>query len=112
ARRHAADPADSALFVAGGPKAGRSLARYGSGHPGVEALSRGEYLGTLHAANVEGSWGVWLVVGLAIVFAALALVNTAAMTTTERRGEFATLRLLGATTGHVVRMVALEMLPT
>ena len=112
ARRHAADPADSALFVAGGTEAARSLAGYAADHPGVESLSRGEYLDTLHAANVDGSWGVWLVVGLAIVFAALALVNTAAMTTTERRDELATLRLLGGTTGHAVRMMALEMLPT
>ena len=112
ARRHAADPADSALFVAGGTEAARSLAGYAAAHPGVEALSRGEYLGSLHAANVDGSWGVWLVVGLAIVFAALALVNTAAMTTTERRDELATIRLLGGTTGHAVRMMALEMIPT
>jgi putative ABC transport system permease protein len=46
------------------------------------------------------------------VFAALALINTAAMTTTERRDELATLRLLGGTSGHAMRMVALEMLPT
>jgi putative ABC transport system permease protein len=112
ARHHAADPTDSALFVAGGAGAARSLARYASDHPGLEPLSRGEYLDTVHASDVDGSWGVWLVVGLAIVFAALALVNTAAMTTTERRDELATLRLLGGTTGHAVRMMALEMLPT
>jgi putative ABC transport system permease protein len=111
ARRHAAHASDSAVFVAGGASAAAALARYASKHPGVEALSRAEYLGTLHAANVDGSWGVWLVVGLAIVFAALALVNTAAMTTTERRDELATLRLLGGTTGHAIRMLALEMLP-
>ena len=106
-------PADSALFVAGGADAG-AVARRATRRTtrACEPLSRGEYLDTLHASNVDGSWGVWLVVGLAIVFAALALVNTAAMTTTERRDELATLRLLGGTAGHADRMVALEMLPT
>ena len=96
ARRHAAVRADSALFVAGGAPARVAVALRG-GPPGRAALDRGEYLGTVHASNVDGSWGVWLVVGLATVFAALALVNTAAMTTTERRDELATIRLLGGT---------------
>ena len=34
------------------------------------------------------------------------------MTTTERRDELATIRVLGGTAGHAMRMVALEMLPT
>ena len=66
----------------------------------------------MHASDADGAWGVWLVVGLATVFAALALVSTAAMSAAERRREFATLRLLGATRGHAIRMVALETLPT
>ena len=97
ARRHAVAASDSALFIAGGAGAGRSLARYASDHPGVQALSRGRYLDTVHASNVDGAWGVWLIVGLAIAFATLALINTAAMTTAERRDEFATIRLLGGT---------------
>ena len=56
--------------------------------------------------------GVWLIVGLATAFATLALINTAAMTTTERRDELATIRLLGGTPGQAMRMVTLEMLPT
>ena len=111
-RRHAVNAADTALFVAGGRTAGESLSRYAAGHPGVQPLDRDAYLDTVHASNVDGSWGVWLVVGLATAFAALALVNTAAMTTTERRGELATIRLLGGTAGHATRMVTLEMLPT
>src|SRR4051794_2421400 len=61
ARRHAAGPADAALFVTGGAQASRSLERYAAGHPGVRALDRRGYLGTVHAANVDGAWGVWLV---------------------------------------------------
>jgi putative ABC transport system permease protein len=34
------------------------------------------------------------------------------MTTTERRDELATIRLLGGTAGHATRMVLLETIPT
>ena len=112
ARRHAAVRTDTAVFVAGGAPSGRSLSRYAADHPGVRALDRRAYLGTVHASNVDGQWGVWLVVGLATAFAMLALVNTAAMTTTERRDELATIRLLGGTAGHATRMIVLEMVPT
>ncbi len=111
ARRHASTPADEAVFVAGGPAARRSLARYADAHPGVTALTRPEYLATLHSSNNEGAWGVWLIVGLSVMFAALALVNTAAMSTGERRNELATIRLLGGTAGQATRMVALELAP-
>ena len=53
-----------------------------------------------------------MIIGLATLFCALALINTAAMTTAERRAELATIRLLGGTTGTAVRTVALETLPT
>ena len=112
ARRHAAAPGDTVLFVTGGAAAEGSLSRYASDHPGVRSLNRTQYLDTVHASNVDGAWGVWLIVGLAAAFATLALINTAAMTTTERREELATIRLLGGTAGHAIRMVTLEMLPT
>ena len=41
-----------------------------------------------------------MIIGLAALFAALALVNTAAMATAERRDELATIRLLGGTAGQ------------
>ena len=111
-RRHASDRTNAALYVTGGPAAGRALERYAAERPGIERLTRDEYVASVHASDADGAWGVWLVVGLATVFAALALVSTAAMSTAERRREFATLRLLGATRGHAIRMVALETLPT
>ena len=112
ARKHATSSADDAIFVSGGADAARSLAGYAERHPGVQALTRAEYLTTLHAASNDQAWGVWLVVGLSVLFAALALINTAAMATSERRAELATIRLLGATGGQATRMVALELAPT
>ena len=91
ARRHAAVPADAAVFVAG---------RRPAAHPGAQVLTRAEYLGTVRTLGQSGAWGVWVIIGLSIAFAALALVNTAAMATAERRGELATIRLLGGTRGR------------
>jgi len=105
-------PASShaALYVTGGPAAGRALERFAAQRPGIERLTRDQYVASMHASDADGAWGVWLVVGLAAGFAALALVSTAAMSAAERRREFATLRLLGATRGHAIRMVAVETL--
>ena len=102
ARRHAATPADKAVFVAGK----RPVA-----HPGTQVLTRSQYLGTVHTLGQSGAWGVWVIIGLSIAFAALSLVNTAAMVTAERRGELATIRLLGGTRLQAIRTVALELAP-
>ena len=80
--------------------------------PGVRVLTREQYLDTVKAGGQGQAWGVWMIIGLAVVFTALSLINTAAMATTERRHELATIRLLGGTRGHIVRALALELLPT
>ena len=58
------------------------------------------------------SYGVWLIIALAAVFATLALLNTAAMATGERRGELSTIRLLGGTKAQITSMIMLELIPT
>ena len=73
---------------------------------------RAGHLGGVRAANQDDAWGVWLIIGLTALFAALALVNATAMATAERRDELATIRLLGGTPAQVVRMLALEMAST
>jgi putative ABC transport system permease protein len=112
ARRHEPFAGGGAVFAAGGPPAERSLAAYADAHDGVSVRERSEYLETVRSANQEGAWGVWMIIGIATLFAALALVNTAAMATGERTRELATIRLLGGTRGQVVRMIALETAAT
>jgi putative ABC transport system permease protein len=107
ARAHAAG-SESAVLVTGGR---RALDRYAAAHPGVKVQTRAEHLEDARTLGVSGAWGVWMVVGLSVLFAALALVNTAAMATAERRDELATIRLLGGTSGQAVRMIALELAP-
>ncbi len=109
ARRHAARAGDEALFVAGAAPAGRALAGYAAAHPGAEAMSRADYLDGVRSADQEQAWAVWMIIVPAAAFAALALVNTAAIATAERRDELATIRLLGGTSGHVLRTVVLEL---
>ena len=112
ARGHATSRTDDAVFVSGGPAVRRSLAGYAASHPGVQVTTRAQYLTTLHAASNDQAWGVWLVVGLGALFAALALINTAAMAMSERGAELATIRLLGGTPGQTTRMILLELAPT
>ena len=112
ARAHAAETNPAAVFVAGGPAAGRALERYADRHPGVASVTRAQFRAGLHGEASDQAWGVWLIIGLAGLFATLALVNTAAMSTAERRSELATVRLLGGTASHAIRTVALELGPT
>ena len=51
----------------------------------VQVQTRDEYLAGLRAADNDDAWAVWMVIGLAALFTALALINTAAMATAERR---------------------------
>src|SRR5215218_5720899 len=112
ARRHTVDVSGASVFVAGDRTAGPSLASYARTHPGLHVADRATWLGTVNSANQEDAWGVWMIIALTAVFAALALVNTTAMATAERRHELATIRLLGGSAAQVARMVALELAAT
>ncbi len=104
-----ADAPTAAVFVAGSR---RALDRFAARCEGLTVLTRDEYRAGLRTAGNEQAWAVWMIIGLATLFSALALVNTAAMATAERRTELATIRLLGGHPGLRVRTVALEALPT
>ena len=104
-----ADAPTAAVFVAGSR---RALDRFAAQREGLTVLTRDEYRAGLRTASNEQAWAVWMIIGLAALFSALALINTAAMATAERRSELATIRLLGGTPGLAARTVALETLPT
>ena len=104
-----ADAPTAAVFVAGSR---RALDRFAAHREGLTVLTRDEYRAGLRTASNEQAWAVWMIIGLAALFSALALINTAAMATAERRSELATIRLLGGTPGLAARTVALETLPT
>jgi putative ABC transport system permease protein len=54
--------------------------------------------------------GFLVVLGIALLYTAIALANTLVMATTDRRPEFAALRLAGASRGQVLGLVAVEAL--
>jgi putative ABC transport system permease protein len=58
------------------------------------------------ASTQEAAWE--LLVAIALVFTAVAVINTFAIATVGRRNEYAALRLTGATVAQVRRMVTVE----
>ncbi|MGA4841726.1 FtsX-like permease family protein [Streptomyces sp. G45] len=76
--------------------------------PGLRVTSRD----TLAAAAAEQddtqAWMAYLVLGVVVGYAVIALVNTQALATAERRREFMLQRLIGATRRQVMQMMAME----
>ncbi|WP_416973863.1 FtsX-like permease family protein [Streptomyces sp. 4F14] len=62
------------------------------------------------ASNRAARVGVFLVLGIALLYTALALVNTLLMAASDRGRELTSLRLTGATRAQLLRLTALEAL--
>ncbi|QNP72158.1 ABC transporter permease [Streptomyces roseirectus] len=62
------------------------------------------------AANRAARVGVFLVLGIAVLYTTIALVNTLLMAASDRGRELASLRLTGATRAQLLRLTALEAL--
>jgi putative ABC transport system permease protein len=112
AERHAAVDLDSAVFVSGPPAVRTALGRLVRSVPNATVLTRAQYLQTVHAAAQASEWPIWLLIGLIIAFAALALLNTALMATAGRQAELALVRLIGGTRRQARRIIAWEALVT
>ncbi|MEV0976784.1 FtsX-like permease family protein [Streptomyces sp. NPDC049915] len=54
--------------------------------------------------------GLFLVLGIALLYTGLSLANTLTMSTSGRAAEFTALRLAGAMRGQILRLTALESL--
>lgn len=65
---------------------------------------------TFTDADQRTRLGLLLVLGIALLYTGISLANTLLTATSDRRREFASLRLAGATTGQVLRLVAVESL--
>ncbi len=109
AQRHSVGGLDDAIYVAGGTSALRQLAER---VPAAVVLSRSEYLRGVDSAQQKQAWIVWLLIVLVAGYAAIALVNTAAMAIADRRPEIRLVRLVGATRGQVLRMITWEAVLT
>ncbi|WP_083957970.1 FtsX-like permease family protein [Herbidospora mongoliensis] len=100
--RHVDDPLGTVLVAA--PSLTRSDLRRLV--PGVSVLDRAQ-AAAAGAADAEVNY---VAMGLIIAFAAIAVVNTLAMSTSARWRELALLRLVGATRRQTLRMLRLETL--
>ncbi|WP_329124112.1 ABC transporter permease [Streptomyces sp. NBC_01465] len=77
-------------------------------HPGLR-VSGTEVLEAAQAdADDTQTWMAYLILGVVVGYAALALVNTQILATAERRGEFMLQRLIGATRRQVLQMMTVE----
>ncbi len=111
--RHVTQPLDDAVFVAGKPGVGaseleRQLRTLRKADPTITVVSRSDYETTIDRAAEKQSLAVYVLLGLIVVFCALALVNALTMAIGERAREFAMLRLIGATKRQVRAMIRTE----
>jgi putative ABC transport system permease protein len=81
-----------------------ALAALTAAHPGVTAASRQAYNAQVQAQNAQNTWSNGLVLGLVAVLAAVTLVNTLALETSERRRSVRLLARIGATARQVTGM--------
>ncbi|MGW6973307.1 FtsX-like permease family protein [Streptomyces sp. NPDC054952] len=86
-----------------------TLRKSADGTPGLRVADRA----TVEAAAQDSQTSAWinyLLAGTIIGYAVISLVNTLVVSAAERRREFALQRLVGATEGQILRMMAVESL--
>jgi putative ABC transport system permease protein len=108
-------PLDDAVFVtaergAEGAAVEAGLEELASAHAGVEVLTRGEYLNRLDVAARKQSVAAYPLLGLIVVFSAIAAVNALVVAVSERSRDLELLRLIGATRRQLTRMIRFEVL--
>lgn len=108
---HVDAPLASSVLVAAEPGTGREqLTAALRGFPGVGVLSARDADAARAEQQQAGAEINLLAMGLVLAFTAIAVVNTLAMSTSERLREFAMLRLAGAKRRQVLRMLRTEAL--
>ncbi|MET7463122.1 FtsX-like permease family protein, partial [Nonomuraea sp. NPDC005501] len=104
---HVDDPSGTLLVSA--PALTRD--RLAAALPGLRVLDRAAAAGvSAPNAGVNDAGVNYVAMGLVIAFTAIAVVNTLAMSTSDRAGELALLRLVGTTRRQVLRVLRLETL--
>ncbi|MEU6627710.1 FtsX-like permease family protein [Streptomyces parvus] len=86
----------------------RTLSALSEQHPGLRVSDRAT-LGAVYAEQDETqTWMSYLLLGMVVGYATIALVNTQVLATTERRREFMLQRLIGSTRRQVMQMMTVE----
>ncbi|UIX32019.1 ABC transporter permease [Streptomyces sp. GQFP] len=93
-----------------GPAVAARLAAAGKA-AGVEVLTRDQWVTKFYPRSSENTrLGLLMILGIALVYTAIALANTLVMATSDRVRDLAALRLTGATKPQVLRLVGVEAL--
>ncbi len=79
-----------------------------AGNPAVEVQDQGEYTDSLRAQADQLLYMIYGMLALAVVIAVLGIVNTLALSVTERTREIGLLRAIGMSRRQLRRMVRLE----
>ncbi|MFD9932731.1 ABC transporter permease, partial [Streptomyces massasporeus] len=117
AARHAAAPLDDSVLVRTAPGADRAavereLRALASGFPGARVGDGDGDTGNASGSGAAAGLFVLLLLTMINLFTAVSVVNTLSMATAARRREFALLRLAGAQSAQVLRMLAWEAVLT
>ncbi|MEU1419991.1 FtsX-like permease family protein [Kitasatospora sp. NPDC005751] len=102
---HVDVPLDDNLLVRGEGVSREALASALRAEPGIGVLDRAT---AQSAGNRVSAQIGYVTLGLIIAFVAIAVLNTLAMSITDRRQEFTALRLIGTTRRQVRRMLGWE----
>ena len=106
---HTGAPAQySQILVSGGSQ--RELAALAVGHPGARLASRAVYNAEVAQNTGQNSFGDNVILGAIGALAAVTMINTLAVSTTERRGQLRLLSRIGATTGQLASAFRLQAL--
>lgn len=110
AAAHVARPLDDTIFVSTRGAGADDLELLAASRPDVDVLGRNGYLARIGAAVRQQSVAAFLLLGLVVVFAAVAAVNALAMAISERARELELLRLIGASRRQLRRTIRFEVL--
>ncbi|OEJ93995.1 FtsX-like permease family protein [Streptomyces thermolilacinus] len=85
-----------------------TLSGLAADHPGLRVADRAALAVVQAEADETQTWMSYLVLGMVVGYATIALVNTQVIATTERRREFMLQRLIGSTRRQVMQMMTVE----
>lgn len=105
---HVDVPLATTVLVAAPASAEPALSAVAREHPGVQLLGRAAV--QAQHASTDDAAARYTALGLITTFTAIAVVNTLAITTLDRRRELALLRLVGTTRRQALRMLHAESL--
>ncbi len=117
AEQHVSDPRADAILVsdAAGGRPGEvraGLERLARAYPGAEVLDRDAYLERIDSEARRESLAVYALLGIVVLFSAVAAVNALGVAVSARARDLELLRLIGATRAQLTWMIRFEVLVT